>query len=775
MDFIPLPDGVSSHEPVFDLGGPDYDNQGFLGFDRRQGWNVPALREGDILKARNDWNEYSQIVLKDVSPEDILDTGEGLINAVVGPFIQTWILFGILHEALKRPIDRNEVSKAVTTTDINGRTISTKQIFMQHLFTEFSSKQDDLKADLPWARHLSHCLREAAWVLSDLDRNWETLGGYVVPEAVHLALSVLVQTLDQYSIIFCQPHLEPQNAYVGRCRPAELRLREQRRWCPNMIRRISVDLGLDGLYYASLIPKLGDGQNHDRCEDQVCVASNIDQAKYEVQHTAQYCLCHDEGCTHKSSSCACRSLAMEQDEMVAAFDGEGFPLVRVREGRLEIVRHRPNLPYVALSHVWSDGRGNPRVNALPTCQLQEIQRYVAALTSREDALFWIDTLCVPLQEPLRNTAIMRMAPVYSRASQVLVLSAEVLSINLPSTPDQALFTIFCSRWMARLWTMQEAALAENLVFRFADKPVTYRNLDDAIMNAMFNVSDQSRMIGSRANTQLDHIVNIRRSITDTKSFPVVGWWTGLRYRSTSRPSDVAICGSILLGTDLGRVLSTPNDQKMHTFWSCQQKVPASVLWANGPRLRADGFRWAPSDLLNPVTLAVPAVGKGPAAEPTRGGLAFNGVQAVVLENFPLPTDEEAAFRFTPSGSTKRYLFVKEDRVENETWNELAHVWNRRVAILLPQMPTSASATFAALTMPVDQVEHGSSEKEVKSIQARYLAQIMVFIEGGEYDHSMLQVMDGFDNDRFAIKHRKRQIWDIGDSRCIDLSRHWCIF
>ena len=61
MDFIPLPDGVAAHEPVPDLGGPEYDNQGFQDYDRRQGWNMAALREGDVIRARDDWSEYSQI------------------------------------------------------------------------------------------------------------------------------------------------------------------------------------------------------------------------------------------------------------------------------------------------------------------------------------------------------------------------------------------------------------------------------------------------------------------------------------------------------------------------------------------------------------------------------------------------------------------------------------------------------------------------------------------------------------------------------------------
>lgn len=45
MDFLPLPDGFSEHELVPELPGVPYDNQGFRGYDIRQGWNVKLLRE----------------------------------------------------------------------------------------------------------------------------------------------------------------------------------------------------------------------------------------------------------------------------------------------------------------------------------------------------------------------------------------------------------------------------------------------------------------------------------------------------------------------------------------------------------------------------------------------------------------------------------------------------------------------------------------------------------------------------------------------------------
>ncbi len=80
-------------------------------------------------------------------------------------------------------------------------------------------------------------------------------------------------------------------------------------------------------------------------------------------------------------------------------------------------------PYVAISHVWSDGLGNPNHNSLPFCQIKRLQELVQESTGKP-LPFWIDTICVPLEERLRGKAIANMAKVYRSAAAVLVLTAQ---------------------------------------------------------------------------------------------------------------------------------------------------------------------------------------------------------------------------------------------------------------------------------------------------------------------------------------------------------------
>jgi hypothetical protein len=102
----------------------------------------------------------------------------------------------------------------------------------------------------------------------------------------------------------------------------------------------------------------------------------------------------------------------------------GIPLACVEinkqgEVRLKVTRMTHGTPFVALSHVWSDGLGNPAANSLPQCQLLRLQRNVLDLRQSKlnfqtgiinigalqwDQIrmtndlsmkwFWLDTLCI---------------------------------------------------------------------------------------------------------------------------------------------------------------------------------------------------------------------------------------------------------------------------------------------------------------------------------------------------------------------------------------------
>ena len=625
-------------------------------------------------------------------------------------------------------------------------------------------------------------MREAGFFLSDLDRATEAGNPMVLPPYVHQALAVLVRSFDDYMRIlvpFQSASIIDNKPFLIHDKQLITRLKE-RRWCPCLVERIRLGLGIAGLYYASLLPMPGN-EHHDHCTPSICVAANIDQTNYSIYHVPWKCLCLESECDHKQGTCGCLRVPFPESHLQTAFLDDGFPLIRVRlfEDQIDIVRYSPGVKYVALSHVWSDGRGNPFENAMPICQLRELEDYVFKLNVDSDTLFWIDTLCVPVKEPLRNTAIMRMAKVYQSAARVLVLSAELSAIKLPSTLDETFLRIFCSTWNTRLWTLQEAVLSRVLSFQFSDQSIRFDHLRKAIDHMIADSIDKSHMIAQYASHWLVEARKI--SSSDTGDVTIERYCSALRFRSTSRPSDVAICGSILLGSGLAQVLAVPNAAKMLAFWRCQDTIPVGVLFSTGPRLKVDGFRWAPSNLLEPGLKW--SFGKSPVADITPDGLTFEGIHGMLISDFFVPADEAGKlYRLKVAESEQRYLIMFRDGKEKLA--DVKDAWTGSCVLLLEELPDYHSQSSGALVMPLDPVQTESDSDRnsdtTTRISAQYIGKVHVLPEGGAYANQSLRTAPkgAHDFNDWAKFYRDRPhlqtYTDVTETRRLLPSQRWCI-
>jgi len=200
----------------------------------------------------------------------------------------------------------------------------------KELFAEILQRKSHIQNDIAWCQKFSACTRFAATALERLDETSAILGGFVIPGILHLSLAILVICLDDYSIIFCQPHIAPINASVGRCRWLEERLLEGK-WCPNLVRRMRTDLGIEGLYYASLLEAQIKDQSHEHCGDALCIANNYKEGQvYRLQHAKRFCACEIESYLHDVEKCSCSepSNIVEVSAQVAAVIWKGaIPLL----------------------------------------------------------------------------------------------------------------------------------------------------------------------------------------------------------------------------------------------------------------------------------------------------------------------------------------------------------------------------------------------------------------------------------------------------------------
>lgn len=189
-------------------------------------------------------------------------------------------------------------------------------------------------------------------------------------------------------------------------------------WCLGLIRRLG-HLGDREFLYLGYThgPWHFLGSDHSSCK-YFCAYDRIDESNYEPQHAKE--------------GCDCAMIESDRERMESIIDSGGIPVCRLLdipraageppELVLQIDPASDQRPFVAVSHVWAHGLGNPRQNGLPICAAVRIQSAIAVswagLSERGvqhahdeygcAGRFWMDTLCVPVHpssKHLRSKAI----------------------------------------------------------------------------------------------------------------------------------------------------------------------------------------------------------------------------------------------------------------------------------------------------------------------------------------------------------------------------------
>lgn len=149
--------------------------------------------------------------------------------------------------------------------------------------------------------------------------------------------------------------------------------------------------------------------------------------------------------------------------------------------KFSFVDSTTGVDFVAISHVWAKGLGNPHSNSLPTCSLEWVQdmvNQVSGNNERESTPFWCDTLCVPITPvEVRRHAMTILRRPYQESSKVLVLDSYLYTKDSSKMTEIEIWCsiIVCS-WSQRLWTFQESRLASDVWFQFADRAVNLREV-----------------------------------------------------------------------------------------------------------------------------------------------------------------------------------------------------------------------------------------------------------------------------------------------------------
>lgn len=387
-------------------------------------------------------------------------------------------------------------------------------------------------------------------------------------------------------------------------------------WCPAELRIMENSFtGLEMWRLSFLdVPHLG--KDHSVCKNlNKCGAYQIVESAYKTAHNPG-----------GSSNCQCEFVYASQSELSQILLGpaKGIPLVQTTnperdptDQRLYVkltpsrTTARPDsADWVAISHVWSDGLGNNKENGIPLCQFNRLCRLSSGLPfpgRSGPPPFWLDTLCFPLQpEAAYNEALVRMKESYEGSKAVLVLDGYLLGVQAERdrvSKTEIMACIILCPWNRRLWTWQEAFLAQrnHLYFQFKDVSICDKDLLDACEGEWMTELNQSMDLalsqGIYARFQdirsRDDGLPIMERISKAKDT--------LTFRSTSQTPDEVLCLGNILGVDTKVILDAKDEDRMRTFWVKvvgHGRYHASVMFWDGPKLDVKGFRWAPATFMD---------------------------------------------------------------------------------------------------------------------------------------------------------------------------------
>ena len=466
-------------------------------------------------------------------------------------------------------------------------------------------------------------------------------------------------------------------------------------WCPAEANNIKRVVGGDicTLLLCAQIDRSAQKSRHHRCRDTQCTAYTVDEATYKTRHTSA---CHDSLCKSVEPRILTTAIGSKDKYTALSQQMATIPMVSYSGGEVTMINVTPSghglgvrlfntivrpglIRYVAISHVWVDGLGSPRANELPMCQIREIQTLVNKMYSVDchPVPFWVDTLCIPLEEAARNEAIGNMEWVYKSADRVLVLDNSLRSVESAGTSvEERAVRILCSPWNSRLWTLQEGAMQDKVWYQFSDEAqqpqydlknpgenedLHFRSRDlllpndhflEHILSARFEISESTSLFGIHeyfgddAQYALSPVWGSLKSCFDGLSSAPSCLYDGvpfvmsnLMYRSCSRPADESlVLASMVRSRNISQkqlALVHP-DERYRAYFKSIRSIPQGVLFLDQERYEEYGSRWIPRSLLHKDLQLPPALieesGIGHlGADAVRAGFPYSDKSAEGLE------------------------------------------------------------------------------------------------------------------------------------------------
>jgi len=550
-----------------------YDNGPWTGFPQRMGWSIDELKQTGTV--------------------DMSKT-PGHTKELAASVLQAWLFFGLIHRVTNIPINIRDFVKG----NANGKAIITTQNLPRYLDLWRGRLHGMSGDEVPkYVRNLDVFLFDVFENAFRLTAERET--SVLVP-SVKYSMTTLWATLVAVKLKMFPDSVRPlEPMFPSVLKPLEEHL-IKKKWCPTDILRLNQSISRFTQYYmGASVPRLST-RDHSNCDHENCRALQQVDKQYSPRHA--------------HSGCSCDLIAVDGAMLRSMANTRSWPILAFSDsGNLQAVpvhTTRVDTPYIAISHVWADGLGNPKSNEMYRCQVTRIQNQVGAVAAQLSARrstsdvqkvhFWIDTLCVPAEDtPEKKIAISLMEAVYKNADAVLVLDSDLQLVDDSCSPAQIAIAIAASVWFTRLWTIQEAAFARELFFQLKTHATQEATLRKTATQSNDSWSSEAMIVD-------DALKKMRLlDLSFIRAAHGVPFLRSMNWRFTTRAEDEVICLAILLGFTEKQIVALsalPQDpvQRLRRFMLEQKYLPGEILfWHFEPSRtsREDGFAWAPKSFL----------------------------------------------------------------------------------------------------------------------------------------------------------------------------------
>ena len=683
----------------------DYDGQGTVGFPERVGWQI----DRQAGPCRIDESKSSI-----QSPKALL---------------QAWLFFGLLSDVFR--IGELDVDMSTYVQHGGNGPILTTAKLRDHL-EKLARDAQQLKSEtyLQRQKQVQTCFTP---ILNFLQRHWNTQRAkenWKLSPTLSLddimVVVILTETLRNAVMQMWPVQVDESPlrwaTFTREQNPLQDRFL-QYGWCPNEASMLDKEFDITGLVLASMLKRpFSNNLSHKICTEERCLALQTSDSNYETKHA--------DDCG------SCAMIVLDQTKICSILESGGIPIIYIpifpengQPPKVRIIDYNANsLEYIAISHVWAHGLGNPKANSLPSCQLLRLKSLSAQLefsttSSFRQPAFWIDTMCIPVNpefKALRKVAIARLAATYRQARQVLVLDADLQRCSKNCSRTELAIRIVSSGWMRRLWTLQEAVMSDKVAnagkvdVQFLEGPVEFNAIAGKNIQTLHHTEYALKTIYSAFPQYRNR----------DRAFAFLA--RALEYRTTSKLEDEAICLASILGLEPKAITSIASfntaQERMHTLYTLIEQIPASVLFNRSKKLERD-FRWAPATLLgNKAHYSF----RGIAARCDAEGLHVQFPSYIVKEWKALPKDapyitdlgryignteaEIPRLKITARGAEGEYATAKSSLDESPEFDELLCNTAKPAFILNPDDTTESA--LVSVIREVGEVIHASFLRKV---------------------------------------------------------------